>query len=156
MKKAVQHLSQINVQDDYETPPEFFKWACNKFKIKPKLDVCGSKRHHKTPRYFTKDALAMDWKNDFWMNPPYSMVAKFIEKAYNESIKWNVNGLVLVYAKTDTKWFHSFVKGKADIYFIEGRIKFWVNGKQTKYPSPYPSMIVVYRKRKNKKVGMID
>ncbi|NIN03688.1 MAG: adenine methyltransferase [Hydrotalea flava] len=158
MKKAVQHLSQINIQDDYETPTPLYNWACRHFKVKPVIDVCGSKKHHKTPTYFVKDALKEQWNKPFWCNPPYSKVNEFIKYAYEQHLKHNVNGLILVYAKVDTRWFHKYVQGKAEIYFIKGRVKFWINGKETKHPSPYPSMIICYRKSKpkTKRLGMID
>jgi len=176
MKKALQHLELITVQDDYETPKPIFKDGCNYFDHKPKLDVCGTKQHHKTARYFTKDALKKQWKVDFWCNPPYSEVAKFIEKGFNECKKHHVNGLFLVYAKTDTQWFHKFVQHKAKILFVKGRIKFWINGKEPRWckeckkhrktkskncsrcgekllnnPSPYPSMFVFFKGRKTKR-----
>jgi len=157
--KAVQHLSHIKIEDEYETPTPIFKNACITYQIKPKLDVCGSKHHHKLKKYFKKseNALAKDWKVDFWMNPPYSKVGPFMKKAYEEHKKWNVDGLILVYSKTDTKWFNKYVynqskkKWIAEFYPIEGRIKFWKNGKKTPFPAPYPSCFIIYRKNRSKK-----
>ena len=52
---------------------------------------------------------------------------------------------MLLPARTDTKWFHEFILGKADIRFIKGRLKFG----GSKNSAPFPSMIVVYRGEKN-------
>ncbi len=186
MSKSLQHLQLITIQDDYETPDPLFKFGKKKFNTKPVLDVCATKKHHKCARYFTKDALEKEWNKDFWCNPPYSDVAKFIKHGYEQHKKHNVDGLFLVYAKTDTKWFHDYVQGKAKIFFLKGRIKFWINGKVPKWcdecqkqyiskekycrfcrnklkenPSPYPSMLVFYKKRKpfnkkSKRLGLID
>lgn len=157
--KAVRHLSHIKIEDEYETPTDVFKNGCKKYGVKPLLDVCGSREHHKLKKYFKKseNALIKDWKYDFWMNPPYSKVAHFIKKAYEEHKKWNVNGIILVYSKTDTKWFNQFVynqeknKWIGEFYPIPGRIKFWKNGKKTRFPAPYPSCFIIYRKIKSKK-----
>lgn len=154
--RAVRHLSHIKIEDEYETPTDIFKNGCKKYRIKPRLDVCGSKKHHKLPRYFKKNenALTKDWKVPFWMNPPYSKVGAFMQKAYEEHKKWNVDGLILVYSKTDTRWFNRYVYNQktgrwlGEFYPIEGRINFWKNGKKTPFPAPYPSCFIVYRKRK--------
>lgn len=79
-----------------------------------------------------------------------------MEKAYAEHKKWNVNGLILVYSKTDTKWFNRYVydqskaKWLGEFYPIPGRIKFWKNGKKTEFPAPYPSCLIVYRSKKRR------
>lgn len=176
MSRATQHLQLIKVEDDYETPTPLYKLGKKISKINPVIDVCATKKHHKTPRYFTKDALKKQWNKPFWMNPPYSEAYKFMKYAYEQHKKHNVDGLCLVYAKTDVKWFHRFVQGKARTWFIEGRVKFWINGKVPKWcdeckkqfkskekycricrnklkenPSPYPSMFVIYKARKRKK-----
>jgi hypothetical protein len=47
-------------------------------------------------------------------------------------------------ARTDTRWFHNLVQGKAEVRFVPGRIKFeHANGK--KNAAPFPSMVVIYR-----------
>lgn len=48
---------------------------------------------------------------------------------------------MLIPARTDTRWFHDYIYGKAEIRFIKGRLKFG-NAKQS---APFPSMIVIFR-----------
>lgn len=48
---------------------------------------------------------------------------------------------MLLPARTDTKVFHEYIYGKAEIRFIRGRVKFG----NSKYNAPFPSMIVIYR-----------
>lgn len=50
--------------------------------------------------------------------------------------------VMLLPARTDTKWFHEYCYGKAEIRFIKGRLKFG-DGKNS---APFPSMLVIYRK----------
>lgn len=63
----------------------------------------------------------------------------WLEKAYKESQKGNTVVLLLP-ARTDTRWFHEYVIGKSEIRFIKGRLKFG-DGKNS---APFPSMLVIY------------
>lgn len=47
---------------------------------------------------------------------------------------------MLIPARTDTKAFHEFIYGKAEIRFLKGRLKFG----GSKNSAPFPSMIVVF------------
>lgn len=51
--------------------------------------------------------------------------------------------VLLVPARTDTRWFHDYIYGKAEIRFIKGRLKY----NDCKQSAPFPSMIVVYKER---------
>lgn len=148
--KAVQHLQRINIQDEYGTPFEVLEKAMNDYNIHPTLDVCSNQKNAKFFKYFTKEdnSLKIPWREDFFMNPPYSNIAEFIKYAYWEHIGNNVNGLCLTYSKTDTKWWHEFVEGKAEVHFIKGRIRFMdENANPTKNFSPYPSVWIIWRKK---------
>ena len=48
--------------------------------------------------------------------------------------------VMLLPARTDTKWFHEYIYNKAEIRFIKGRLKFG----NSKNVAPFPSMIVVF------------
>jgi len=123
---SIRHLANIKIQDQYETPPELFRKACIEYNVSPLVDVCATIQNTKCDDYFNKaeDSLSKDWDFPFFMNPPYSRVFDFMKKAYYESKKWKVEGLILIYAKTDTKFWHSFIENKAEVHFIKGRIKF--------------------------------
>ena len=72
------------------------------------------------------------------MNPPYGReIGKWVKKA-SES---NATVVCLLPARTDTRWFHDYIYGKAEIRFVRGRLKFG-NSKNT---APFPSMVVVFR-----------
>lgn len=76
-----------------------------------------------------------------WCNPPYGReIGKWVEKAYNESLN-GVTVVMLLPARTDTKWFHEFVYGKTEIRFLRGRLKFG----DSKNSAPFPSMVVIFR-----------
>jgi len=145
--KSIKHLENIRIGDDYETPPTLFDQACINYQIRPTLDVCASEKNTKCKNFFTEkqDSLMYEWRETFFMNPPYSKVDRFMKKAYYQHLKHGIDGLILVFAKTDTKWWHNFVEDKAEIHFIKGRIKFYKNGFQTKNSAPYGSCFLIYR-----------
>ena len=73
-------------------------------------------------------------------NPPYGReIGKWVEKGYKESQKQNTTVVMLLPARTDTKWFHDYCL-KGEIEFIRGRLKFG----DSKNSAPFPSMIVVF------------
>ena len=152
--KSIKHLANIKIHDNYVTPPSLFAEACKKFNIFPEIDVCDCPFFHLCSKFITEkeDSLLFEWKEDFFMNPPYSKVDKFMKKAYYQHKKHNVNGLILVFAKTDTKWWHSFVEKKAEVHFIKGRIKFLKDGFKTKNSAPYPSAVIIYRLERTKQL----
>lgn len=142
----------IRVQDEYGTPQEVLDQACELYNIHPHLDVCSNKFNAKFYEYITmeQDALKQVWDVDFFMNPPYSKIADFMRYAYDQHLKYNVDALILTYSKTDTRWWHDVVEGKAEVHFIKGRLKFKdIIGKDTPHPAPYPSCWIIYRKSVN-------
>lgn len=50
---------------------------------------------------------------------------------------------MLLPARTDTRWFHEYIYGKAEIRFIKRRLKF---GGSTN-SAPFPSMVVIFRRK---------
>lgn len=90
------------------------------------------------------DGLSIPWGRCSFVNPPYSNVAKWIEKAHFEW-KQGKKVVMLINAITDTKAFHTYIYGQATIRFIQGRIKFVspdLNKNNT--PNVRPSMLVIF------------
>ena len=128
--------------DEWSTPQNLFDELNAEFRFN--LDPCATLENHKCDKYFTKneDGLSQNWEGyNVFCNPPYGRaIGKWVEKSYEESRKGALV-VMLIPARTDTKWFHSFILGKAEIRFIKGRIKFGDSSKD----APFPSMIVIYR-----------
>ena len=137
----------FNLSDDpaWETPPHIFKFGCELFNFHPEIDVCATAQDKKCELFIGEDSLNKEWNRDFWINPPYQNVKEWIRKAYYSHIKFNVSGLALLFAKTDTHAFHNFIFHKSEVHFLEGRIKFFKNGIESKNPAPYPSAFVFWR-----------
>ena len=130
----------------WETPKELFLNACQEYNIFPKLDVCATKENTKCPEYFNlrQDGLSKNWSKTFFCNPPYGDDAAWIQKCYLEHMKNGVSGMALIFAKVDTRWWHLYVEGKAEVHNHKGRISFLKGGKKFA-PSPRPSCWVIWR-----------
>ena len=122
------------------------------FKFEPTIDVCATYQNRKCRYFIRQTALQMNWRLPFFMNCPYSKAKEWIYYAYEQHQKWNVSGLALLFAKTDTHAWHDCILGtdkngkpKAEILFIEGRVKFLKNGIASKNSAPYPSAFVFWR-----------
>lgn len=74
-------------------------------------------------------------------NPPYSQIAEWVKKAYHESHEPGTVVVLLIPARTDTKYFQEYIYHRAEVRFIKGRLKF---GK-SKNAAPFPSMVVIFR-----------
>lgn len=131
--------------DEWETPQEFFDELNREFRFD--LDACADEKNHKCDKYFTveQDGLKQDWGGyTVFCNPPYGRtIGEWVEKCFQEvyagSCKYAV---MLLPARTDTKWFHQYIYNKAEIRFLRGRLKFG----GSKNCAPFPSMVVIYRK----------
>lgn len=128
--------------DLWPTPQYFFDELNSEFGFT--LDPCATADNAKCPKFFTKetDGLTQDWSKDtVFMNPPYGReIADWMRKAYEESQRGGTV-VCLVPARTDTRWFHDYVNGKAEVRFVKGRLKFG----DAANSAPFPSMVVIYR-----------
>lgn len=103
----------------------------NNVMFSSKTDVWATPQNAKCRRFYTKeqDGLAQPWTGRVWCNPPYGReIGKWVKKAFETA------------ARTDTRWFHDYIYGKAEVRFIRGRLKFG----DSKNSAPFPSMVVIF------------
>lgn len=128
--------------DEWATPDNIYNELNNEFGFN--LDVCATDDNHKCERYFTKaeNGLEQTWGGyRVFCNPPYSKIADWVKKAYYEAIKPNTLVVLLIPARTDTKYFQEYIYHRSEIRFIKGRLHF----NNSKAGAPFPSMIVIFR-----------
>lgn len=129
--------------DQWATPQDFFDALDAEFHFT--LDPCCTHENAKCAKHYTKEdnGLALSWANEtVFCNPPYGReLPKWVRKCYDESERATV--VMLIPARTDTKWFHDYIYGKAEIRFVRGRLKFG----NSKNSAPFPSMVVVFRRQ---------
>lgn len=70
-------------------------------------------------------------------------ISAWVRKAWEESRKdYNDFVLMLIPARTDTKWWWDWVKDKATLFWIKGRVKFGEHS----VGAPFPSVLALYMK----------
>ena len=106
--------------DDWVTPHDIFQRLNKEFNFN--LDPCASHENHKCDTYYTvdNDGLSQSWGGyRVFCNPPYSEINKWVEKAYRESRQDNTLIVLLIPARTDTRYFHNFIYQRAEIRFVK-------------------------------------
>ena len=134
---------------EWATPQDFFDRLNAEFKFT--LDPCASAENHKCDKYYTKaeDGLIQDWSGEtVFCNPPYGReIGRWVCKCFHEVFDGKCPcAVMLLPARTDTRWFHDYIYNKAEIRFIPGRLKF----NSQKNSAPFPSMVVVFQKSSEK------
>ena len=123
--------------DLWSTPQELFDRYDAIYHFE--TDVCALQENAKCNRFFTPemDGLKQEWTGVCWCNPPYGkQIGKWIEKG----VKSLATVVMLLPARTDTKWFHDWCLPYGKIEFLRGRLKFG----SCDNSAPFPSMIVVF------------
>ena len=142
MNKTTQKTLFSSKTGEWATPQEFFNkldWRFGKFT----LDPCATNDNHKAKKYYTLEdnGLAQDWEGEtVFVNPPYRNLSEWVEKGYRESQKDDTKVVMLIPARTDTKYWHKYVMRASEIHFIKGRLKFG----DSKNSAPFPSAVVVF------------
>lgn len=96
------------------------------------------------------DGLEQPWFGNVFCNPPYGRgIGSWVRKAVSEVD--NANTILLVPARTDTKWFKPL--WQYDILFFEGRIKFKGNKSDA---APFPSALVCVSKDPNIRANFLE
>ena len=133
--------------DEWETPQWLFDLLFKEFRFG--MDAAASEGNNKAYYYIDKeeDALKRDWivpeisgkPTPIFLNPPYSKIAAFMKKAYEESLKGAVV-VCLIPCRTDTRYWHSYVMKAQEIRFVKGRLKF----NDSSCGAPFPSCVVIF------------
>lgn len=129
--------------DQWATPQAFFDELDKEFHFT--LDVCALPENAKCSNFYTPqmDGLSQPWKGRVWCNPPYGKeIGQWVRRAYLAVTTECAEVVVMLLpARTDTRWFHEYIYGKAEIRFVKGRLKFG----DSKNAAPFPSMVVIFR-----------
>lgn len=129
-------------REDWTTPQWLFDELNEEFDFT--LDAAASDENHKCRKYYTEreNGLTRSWEGEtVFCNPPYGRkIASWVKKAYEEGQKPGTTVVLLIPSRTDTRFFHDYILGKAEIRFLKGRLKF--GGAQNS--APFPSLIAVY------------
>lgn len=104
------------------------------------LDAAATDDNHLCREYFTKthDALQYAWMDRFYLNPPYSRyVGRWVQYAW-EQVYLHRNtdvGVLLIAARTDTRWFHDYAWNGAEVRLVKGRLHYGNSPNAATFPS---------------------
>jgi site-specific DNA-methyltransferase (adenine-specific) len=130
---------------EWETPQDLFDMLDAEFHFT--LDPCATPENAKCERFFTKEdnGLLQDWYCErAFVNPPYGReISKWVEKSYHEALYNGALVVMLIPARTDTRYWHDFVMNAEEIRLIKGRLYF---GDGTKR-APFPSAVIIFNRR---------
>lgn len=118
------------------------------------LDPCAAPEPRPWPTanaHFTEieDGFNKEWFGTVWMNPPYGKECpKWLEK-----LSQHGDGIALVFARTDTKWFQQHTKNASLLLFPEKRISFCTpDGNTPKSNAGAPSVFIAYGEKSKQKL----
>lgn len=133
-------------RQDWTTPEILFDTLNAEFHFE--WDLAASPENAKCSKYYTskQDGLKQKWDSVCWLNPPYgdskSKMVSWIKKAYYDTrLNPDLTVVMLIPARTNTKWFHQYCMKAAEVRFICGRPKFG----DSKHGLPQPLAIVVFK-----------
>lgn len=119
-----------SISQDWRTPRNVYDGLDAEFGFR--FDPC--------PNHSLIDGLSIEWQSPAYVNPPFKDIAKWVSKAWNE----HQNGktvVLLIPARTDTRWWHDYCMKASEIRFIKGRLKY----EGAKFNAPFPSCVVVFK-----------
>ncbi len=140
--------AMLNGEDRmWETPPAFMEWLGDNFGFIPDMDAAASHENTKAPHYYTREenGLFHPWVGSVWVNPPYSSLDHWVDKALLEIKRPEVDVIfMLLPVRSSTRWFKRLFKSiDTKIHFITGRFNFrHPDGEKRQHSSYEPSMLV--------------
>ncbi len=144
---------------DFNTPPDLLDLIRQLHRRGIGLDPCSnqwSMVKARTTYTEEENGLSRSWRNQglVFVNPPHSTspnnIEPWMEKAYEQFIRYPLDRhtddvlVLLVPAKTDTRWFHRVVVLMAARCFLKGRPNYWHHGQVLPGPGKFASMLVYH------------
>lgn len=136
------HQKAVGDTQTWLTPPNIIK-SLGEFDLDPCTPIFRpwdtAKKHYNE----LDNGLIQPWDGRVWLNPPYDryVIDKWLSKMADHA-----NGIALIFARTETKFFHNWVFPFAEsILFIKDRLHFHdLNGIRSKSNSGAPSVLISY------------
>ena len=141
-----------SLTDEWATPLDF--WTKLDNEIHFDLDVCASITNAKCKKFYTKeqDGLSQPWTGRVWCNPPYGKKLPAWAKACAEYGRGGGIVVLLVPARTDTRWWRDYCMTASEIRFVPGRLKFG----NSKNSAPFPSAVCIFGTPKHPRFSMME
>ena len=151
--KAQNHPQQVAARgesmdsvDDRATHPLDFGPLHDRFGFT--VDVAAAAHNTKCERYYDRDTdgLAQSWAGEVvWCNPPYSDIAPWVRKAWDEHGQAHGIVMLLPANRTEQTWWQQMVEPYRDrprsplaVEFLPGRMRFLKPGQTAVGPNERP------------------
>jgi phage N-6-adenine-methyltransferase len=135
-----------SAKQEWTTPQTLFDRLNQEFHFT--IDLAADATNTKCKQYFDaeKNGLLQSWKGVGWLNPPYGAkeqrLEHWVKKAHSTQQQGNATVVMLIPARTNTRWWHQYCMAAAEVRFICGRPKFG----SAEHGLPQPLALVVFRK----------
>jgi phage N-6-adenine-methyltransferase len=172
--KAQNHRQQVGRRgaldkvDDRRTPRSLFDPLDEEFGFT--LDAAASAENALCDRFYTleDDALTQRWQGIVWCNPPYSNLAAWVAKAWDElaydrGVGADVVVMLLPANRTEQGWWQDYIEpfrhaGRVETRFLKGRLRFDTpDHDYTKQPKgnrpPFGCVLVIFRRAEEAQVA---
>lgn len=113
------------------------------------IDPCAATRDPRKARVKAKillteadDGISVHWgaNKKVYVNPPYNRaLATWVRKCHLEAQLGTIV-VALIPARTDSRYWHDYVAGHADVFMLKGRLKFGDGGNS----APFPSAVIAW------------
>ncbi|MET0601855.1 MAG: DNA N-6-adenine-methyltransferase [Baekduia sp.] len=141
------HHSARALATEWYTPPAIFEALGLEFDLDP-CAPAGGLPWIPARRFLSidDDGLSHPWEGRVWLNPPYGRATA----AWMRRLAAHGDGVALVFARTDTAWFHEVATSAHVICFIAGRLTFVPaspdqrNNERSNFNSGAPSMLMAF------------
>jgi phage N-6-adenine-methyltransferase len=140
------HHSHASITDEWLTPSGLIdRLTWNNRRGLFDLDPCAplARPWPTARRHFTAvdNGLRRQWDGSVWLNPPYSAASAWVARLAEHGL-----GTALVFARTETQWWHDSVWPCATgILFLRGRLTFcYPDGREGRYNAGGPSALIAY------------
>jgi phage N-6-adenine-methyltransferase len=137
----------LSKKSDWRTPMHIL-YAVHRVMDGIDLDPCADmEKQVPADHHYTKedDGLSKEWHGKVFMNPPYGRetspvwAAKWKKEYESGHLK---KGIVLVAARTDTKWWEDVASTASVVCFTRRRLRFGDDSGKERTPSTFPSAIL--------------
>jgi hypothetical protein len=141
MTNISQHERTPTGKEEWLTDPAIIK-ALGVFDLDPCAPIVRPWETAKSHWTIEIDGLIQPWWGRVWLNPPYGVKTRPFMRRMAE----HNNGIALVYARTETRFFFESIWNHATaLFFFQGRLQFYnVDGTPAPAQAGGPSVLVAY------------
>lgn len=136
------HHATVGVTDVWLTPPGIIEAIGLEYELDP-ATIPGGVPWIPAARTVSlpDDGLAVPWSGRVWLNPPYGKHTG----TWLRRLAAHGDGIALVFARTETEWWHDTVPTASAVCFIHGRLTFVDRDRQPgRFNGGAPSALIAW------------